>query len=239
MQSKHFQSVEDLNRNQQFFAKCMIVTSIIIMDILGGTEFDLFVPSFPQLQSHFGLSIFWIEASLSINFIGYCLSLFFIGNLADNHGRRPIIVWGLIIFTFGSLLCLWGFSYPFFLMGRFLQGIGIAAPATLSFLIIADSYPLQKQQSLMGILNGLMNLSTGIAPVIGSYIALYFHWQGNFIALLILGLISLVMTFLFIPTYKLPEHKETLSLKGYAPLFQSKPLMLLVIHFIFMWMRRY
>ena len=42
------------------------------------------------------------------------------------------------------------------------------------------------------------------------------------------------MTMLFIPTYKLSDHKETLSLRGYIPLFQSKPLMLLMANIIFM-----
>ena len=84
----------------------------------------------------------WVEALLSANFLGYCLSLVFLGDLSDRYGRKPIILYGLVIFILGSILCLWSPSYPFLLAGRFLQGIGIAAPAILSFLIIADSYSL-------------------------------------------------------------------------------------------------
>lgn len=205
------------------------------MDLLAAMEFDLFVPSFPQLQNHFHLTPFLVEALLSINFIGYCLSLFFVGALADRYGRKPIILLGLITFVIGSVLCLWPASYQFLLMGRFLQGVGVAAPAILSFLIIADSYPLKKQQSLMAVLNGLANISAAIAPVIGSYITLYLHWQGNFKALLFLGLITLVMTAIFIPKYKLPKQKQTLSLRGYIPLFKSRPLLLLMMNIIFMY----
>lgn len=203
------------------------------MDILAGMEFDLFVPSFPELQSQFNLSPFEVEALLSVNFAGYCLSLIFVGGLADHFGRKPIIVIGLLIFIIGSILCLWAPAYSLLLVGRFLQGGGIAAPAILSFLIIADAYPLKKQQSLFGILNGLLNFSAGAAPVLGSYITLYFHWQGNFMTLLFLGLTSFVMSMLFIPAHKLPEHKETLSLSGYIPIFKSKPLMLLIVHIVF------
>jgi DHA1 family bicyclomycin/chloramphenicol resistance-like MFS transporter len=136
-------------------------------------------------------------------------------------------------FILGSVLCLWAPSYSFLLVGRFLQGLGIAAPAILSFLIIADAYSLKKQQTLFAILNGLLNFSAGAAPVLGSYITLYFHWQGNFMALLFLGLTAFVMSILFIPAHKLPEHKATLSLSGYLPIFQSKPLMLLILHIVF------
>lgn len=218
---------------KQPFAKSMLLGTVILIDLLAGMEFDLFVPSFPELQSQFSLSPFWVEALLSVNFAGYFLSLFFVGSLADYYGRKPIILLGLITFIIGSALCLWALSYQFLLVGRFLQGIGIAAPATLSFLIIADSYSLKKQRSLFAILNGIMNASVGIAPVLGSYIALYFHWRGNFMTLLLLGLVTFMMTVLFIPSYKLPEHKESLSLRGYIPLFQSKSLRLLIMHIVF------
>lgn len=121
----------------------MTFITVILMDLLAGMEFDLFVPSFPELQQQFYLSSFWVEALLSVNFAGYCLSLFFVGSLADRYGHRPIILLGLIIFIIGSLLCLSAVPYIFLLGGRFLQGVGIAAPAILSFLIIADAYPLK------------------------------------------------------------------------------------------------
>lgn len=212
----------------------MILFTVILMDLLAGMEFDLFVPSFPALQSQFGLSPFAVEALLSINFIGYCLSLFVVGGLADRYGRKPILLLGTLVFIIGSCLCLWAASYPFLLVGRFLQGIGIAAPSILSFLIIADLYPLKQQQYFMAMLNGVMNTAAGLAPVIGSYITLYFYWQGNFKVLLFLGVFALVMILLFIPANKLPEQKETISPLEYITLFQSKPLMLLIAHIVFM-----
>lgn len=219
-----------MNKN---VSKSVILMTVILMDLLAGMEFDLFVPSFPELQNQFHLSPFLVESLLSVNFLGYCISLFIVGGLADRYGRKPIIQLGLITFIVGSVFCLWAPSYPFLLAGRFIQGIGIASPAILSFLIIADSYPLKQQQFWMAMLNGTKNTAVAIAPVIGSYITLYFHWHGNFTALLLLGILVLAMTILFIP-YKLPEHKETISFRGYIPLFQSSSLMLLMINIIFM-----
>jgi DHA1 family bicyclomycin/chloramphenicol resistance-like MFS transporter len=214
--------------------KKLILFTIIIMDLLAGMEFDLFVPSFPELQTHFNLSPFWVAAMLSANFIGYTLSLFFVGILADHYGRKPIILLGLVTFVFGSVLCLWSPSYEFLLIGRFLQGVGVAAPAILSFLIIADLYPMKEQQFLMAMLNGVMNASVAASPVLGSYITLYFHWQGNFTALLGLSVLVLIMVYFFVPMHPLPKQKEVLSLKAYVPILKSKPLMLLIINFIFL-----
>lgn len=210
----------------------MLLVTVIFMDLLTGMEFDLFVPSFNELQTQFHLTPFCVEALLSSNFVGYCLSLFLVGSLSDHYGRKSVILSGLVLFIIGSLFCLWGTAYPMLLIGRFLQGVGIAAPAILSFLVIADEYALKKQQYFMAMLNVVMNTACAIAPVIGSYVTLYFHWQGNFQVLLWLGVATGLMAFFFIPIYKLPEQKETLSLRGYFPLFQSKPLLLLMVNII-------
>lgn len=213
----------------------LIFLAIICMDLLAGMEFDIFVPSFPQLQSYFNLSTFWVEALLSVNFIGYALSIFFVGKFADFFGRKQVILSGLVAFILGSLFCFYGEFYSFLLVGRFFQGVGVAAPAILSFIIIADHYPLKQQQFFMAILNGLINGAIATAPVIGSYIALHFNWRGSFFALLILGLFTLLMTLLFIPRYIPLREANSLTAIGYANLFRSKPLMLLIFTLLFIY----
>lgn len=211
--------------------KITMLITIILMDLLAGMEFDLFVPSFAELQKHFYLSAFWVETLLSVNFIGYCLSLFFTGKLADHYSRKLIILLGLITFIIGSIFCLWASNFEILLIGRFFQGFGIAAPAILSFVILADIYPIKQQQFLMAILNGSMNLAVALAPVIGSYITLYFHWRGNFAVLLFLGLLTLIMTLLFIPFNK--PLKINSKQYGYTEILKSKSLLLLIACILF------
>jgi DHA1 family bicyclomycin/chloramphenicol resistance-like MFS transporter len=211
-----------------------MIIAVIFMDLLAGMEFDLFVPGFSQLQADFHLSAFWVEALISINFIGYCLSLFVVGKLSDRYGRKSIILAGLLTFIIGSIFCVISHFYGFLLLGRFLQGVGIAAPAILSFLIIADNYPLEKQQFWLSMLNGSLNFGAGLAPVIGSFITLYFHWQGNFIALLTLGVFAFVMSIIFVPQYSLSNNPSVKENTGYKILFQSRPLLLTITALIIM-----
>ena len=143
-----------------------------------------------------------------------------------------MIIIGIIIFIIGSALCLIATSYQSLILGRFLQGVGIAAPFILYFLIIIENYPIKRQQSLMGIMNGFSNAAIAFAPVIGSYITIYYHWQGNFIALLVFGIIVLSMTIIFVPHKKQEFHEERSSKISYWEIFNSRQLMLLITNLV-------
>lgn len=194
--------------------------TIIFIQILVGVEIDLFTPSFPELQRIFQLTPVMVQLMLSINFIAYCVACLFAGALGDRFNRRTVMLTSLGIFVAGSLLCITAQHYAFLILGRFLQGIGIAAPCTLSFVIITDEYPLEKQPALMGTLNGIVTLAMACAPVLGSYVALYTNWRGNFLILLMLGIICLSLSWFAIPNR---EGCPTVSLspKAYWPFLRS------------------
>lgn len=165
--------------------------TILIMEILVGAEIDLFVPSFPEIQTIFNISTFEVELLLGINFIGHCITSLIVGNLGDRFGRKAIIIIGLMIFVIGSMFCAVATHYYALLLGRLLQGIGIAGIAVLGYVVIADIYSAERQQ-MLGILNGAITLGMDFAPVIGSYVSFLLGWRGNFSILLALGLICLV-----------------------------------------------
>lgn len=211
----------------------MKLCTALLMGILTGCEIDLFVPSFAELERVFHLTPFMVELTLSVNLIAHCITSLIAGNLGDRYGRKPIIVWGLVIFVFGSLLCVFADSFSTLLIGRFFQGIGISGPAVLSFLIIVDAYPLEEQQQKMGLLNGIITLAMAFGPVIGSYVNLYFNWRGNFWLLLILGLACLCLTLIFVPKGEKKPHIR-LSIKEYLPVFTSSKAILYVLMICFL-----
>ncbi len=207
----------------------MLFLTILITIILAGAEVDLFIPSFPNLIHEFNLSPLLVQLTLSMNFLSYCISSLFVGSMGDRYGRRPIIISGLIVFIIGSLCCVFAPSFPLLVIGRFLQGIGMAGPAVLGYVVIADITPTEKQAGLMGTLNGIITFAMAFAPVVGSFINIYFGWQGNFVVLLALGILSLSMSLIFIPNTIQPNKTVSLSLTGYLPLLKSWPFMRLFL----------
>lgn len=197
------------------------ILMIIMIETLGGVEVDLFVPSLPELRQVFHLSTFMVQLTLSVNLVAYCVACLFAGTLGDRFNRRHVILGGLLIFTIGSLLCVFAQYFWMLLIGRFLQGIGIASPAVLAFAIIADEYPIEKQITLLGMMNGIATISMAFAPTVGSYINLYFDWRGNFVALLLLGAICFIASYFALPNRQ-EDTSVSLSLRAYIGLLQSK-----------------
>ena len=195
--------------------------TVLFMCILAGAEIDLFVPSFPELQRVFGLSPFMVELTLGVNLVAHCITSLVVGNLGDKYGRKPIIIIGLCIFTIGSVICVVAQEYWQLLFGRALQGAGVSAPAVLSYLVIADLYSVKQQHKIMGVLNGVVTFAMAFAPMIGSYVNLFFNWRGNFVVLLMMGLMCLIMSMLYVPK-GVTKHHISISLKEYLPVLRSK-----------------
>lgn len=207
--------------------------TIILIEILAGMEVDLFIPSFPELQKTFNLTPFLVQLTLSVNFVAYCICSLLVGTLGDRFNRRHVMLGSLGVFVLGSLFCVLASSFYLLLLGRFFQGVGMAGPAVLAYVLVADEYPIEKQPAIMGIYNGICNISVAIAPIIGSYVSLYFNWRGNFILLLVLGLLAFMLGYRVIPNRK-NDTNISLSLKSYIPLLTSPQLMYYVIGICFL-----
>ena len=198
-----------------------LLLTLLIGWTLFGIEMDMFVPSFPELQDVFHLSPFMVELTIAANLVGHCISCLIIGSLGDKYSYRPVILIGIILFVIGSIFCALATEYYILVFGRFIQGIGIAGTTTLSYLVLTNIYSVKKQQEILGLLNGVITVVMACAPVIGSYIALFFHWRGNFIALLIMGIINLIFSYIYIPDNK-PNPNAQLSFRAYKIVLQSK-----------------
>lgn len=201
--------------------------TILIISILYGAEVDLFIPSFPEIQEVFNLSPFMVQLTLSANYLAYAICALFAGSMGDRFNRKTVMLWSLAIFIVGSICCVMAAHYAVLVFGRFLQGIGMAGPAVLAYVVIADAYPLNKQIPMMGLLNGMVTIAMAAAPVFGSYINLYFDWRANFVVLLALGIISFVTSYIYIPD-RHGDRSISLSPTAYLPLLASKKLMLFV-----------
>jgi len=63
------------------------------------------------------------------------------GKLSDLLGRKKVMLSGIAIFLFGSLLCGFAWSMPSMILFRLVQGVGAGAIQPIGMTIVGDSIP--------------------------------------------------------------------------------------------------
>ncbi|HEY3614257.1 MAG TPA: MFS transporter [Gaiellales bacterium] len=92
-----------------------------------------------NLSGHEGLA----GISVGIAFLFSMLSLFIVGSVAQNLGRKPVLLAGLSLLSLGALVCglaIWAHSFALLVAGTAIFGSG-QGPSMLGRAAAADLYP--------------------------------------------------------------------------------------------------
>nr|MBP9753275.1 MFS transporter [Pseudomonadota bacterium] len=198
----------------------MILAVCLLLELLAGMEVDLFVPSLPLIQNCFNITPFIAELTFALNLIGYCFASFLASPIANRLGKKKAVLLGCVVFIIGSLFCSFSPTFTLILCGRFLQGIGIALPCVLAYVILTDHYTEEQQVRFMGYMNATVTFGMAIAPVIGSFVANKFGWCGNFHTLTIFGFLVFFLVLFLLPNDK-PNNITQRSLIAYKTVLKN------------------
>ncbi|KAG0734724.1 hypothetical protein G6F57_003956 [Rhizopus arrhizus] len=86
---------------------------------------------------------------------------------SDIFGRKWILMFGIGLFLFGSVLCGAATTMIMLIIARAIAGIGAAGINSMVYIIITDIVPLEKRGSYQGVLNAVYSLSSIFGPLIG------------------------------------------------------------------------
>src|ERR1700760_2506080 len=136
----------------------------------GQFAIDIYVPALPAMARYFATSPQAIQSSVSGYMAAYAFGQLIFGPIADAYGRKPVLAFGLVVFTIGCLLSLAAPNLETFLLARALQGLGIATTNLLAKAIITDSFT---GHALMHAFT-YMSIAWGLAPLVGPVIVALF-----------------------------------------------------------------
>lgn len=126
------------------------------------------------------------------------------GKLSDLLGRKSVLVFGVVVFVLGSLLCGIAPSAWFLIFARAVQGVGSAALFTSAFAIIADLYPPAERGRISGLFGAVFGLSSVLGPLVGGFITDNFGWHWAFLINLPVGAVALAFILMRMPALKQP-----------------------------------
>ena len=111
---------------------------------------------------------------------GMAVGTLIVGPLSDSYGRKPIIYYGASLFILTSAVCILSQSFEVILISRFLQGVGASAPRVVAQALVRDFYQGREMARISSFIMIIFALVPAIAPLLGSFVMLAFHWRAIF-----------------------------------------------------------
>ncbi len=164
------------------------------LSMLGFVATDMYLPVFKEMEAFYQTGPESIALSLSIFLAGLAGGQLLWGMASDRFGRRNTLVAGLLLFTVASLGLALSSSVWQLLSLRFLQALGVCAPAVIWQAMVIDRYPGEKGQQIFATIMPLVALSPALAPQLGVGLSMLLGWKSIFLALTLVGLALVVLT---------------------------------------------
>lgn len=204
-------------------SRAIAPTSLFYVVMLGlfsalppfGTDAGL--PGLPGLEASFGVSVAVATQTLTLFLLGFATGPVLFGPLSDRYGRKPILLFGIAVFTAAALGCSMAGSMHALLVLRFIGGVGAGAAASLPAAIVRDVFRHEEalsRQSLVSMVNSVAPL---IAPLLGAAILAFGGWRAIYASLAVLGCgVFLVATFCYAETAPLEASRSRTSVLASA-----------------------
>jgi EmrB/QacA subfamily drug resistance transporter len=110
--------------------------------------------------------------------------------LADVHGRKPIFLFGLVLFVGGSALCGLSGSMLQLIVFRAIQGLGAGAVQPIAFTIAGDIFEPARRARMQGYFSGVWGASAIVGPALGGIITATIGWPWVFELNIPVGLVA-------------------------------------------------
>lgn len=120
------------------------------------------------------------------------------GILSDRFGRKPVILFGLSIFAFGSLVAAFSTTIEGVVIGRALQGAGAIAAAVLA--LTSDLTRENQRTKAMAMIGMTIGFAFLLALIASPWLEFFIGVRGLFIMTAVLAVASMVVIVRVVPT---------------------------------------
>lgn len=172
---------------------------------------DAMLPALPQIAATLSPGAPNAAQLVITSFVlGMGIGTLFTGPLSDRFGRKPVIIAGAGVFALAALACYAAPTLETLLFARLVQGIGAAAPRTVSLAMIRDLFSGREMARLMSFVMMVFTAVPAIAPLMGQGIIALAGWQAIFLALILFSGLTMLWLGLRQPETLPPARRRTL-----------------------------
>ncbi len=206
----------------------------VFIDLLGFGILIPILPTFATKELHVD------ETAIGIAIAIYSLIQFLFnpvfGSLSDKYGRKPVIVFSLLLNAIGYVIFAYTTTYAVLLIARIISGIG-GSSIGVAQAYIADFTTKENRSKGMGLIGAAFGLGFVFGPLIGGYLA-EFGYTVTGLASAGFSFIAFVLTAILLPESNVNRDKskilsrKLLDVKSIRLLFK-KPLLAILLTMFF------
>ena len=209
-----------------------LIANLLAQIAFGLLAMTLCLPSMQEWGAIFSTS----QADVQLTFSGYvvaygALQLVY-GPLSDRHGRKPILMLGLVVAGLASVMAALANDIATLTAARILQGAGSAASMVVSRSMVQDLFTGPQRTRVMAYIGMALGMCPPLATLMGGQIHVRFGWQTNFVLLAVLAAVLLLAAWWGLPRVAKPApapgHWLRAMLSAYARLLREPRFLLYV-----------
>ncbi|MDY0271139.1 MAG: MFS transporter [Advenella sp.] len=159
-----------------------------------------------------------------------------LGMVSDKFGRRPVIIFGMLLFVIGGIVCANAESVTTVIIGRAIQGFGAVSAAITAW--VADATRPEVRTRAMAMVGASIGVSFAVSLVLSPLLVEWSGLPGLFWVISLLGFVCLLLATFIVPV--VPMHGQAVSQQSrMADVFKHADLLRLnfgvfCLHFILM-----
>ena len=156
----------------------LCVSGVSFMIMLDSNIVAVSLPSIARDLNATFADIEWVVSAYVLTFAALLMPS---GALADRYGRRRMLMVGLVIFTFASLLCGLAPTALILNAARALQGVGAATQLSAALALLGHEFQGPERAKAFGFWGTLIGVAVAVGPLVGGLITSGFGWRWAFL----------------------------------------------------------
>ena len=206
---------------------------LAVLGMLGPFSIDTYIPAFSGIARSIGATPVEMQQTLSAYLFGFAFMNLFHGALSDSFGRRPVVLWGLAVFTLASLGCALSQNIAQLVFFRALQGLSTGAGIVVSRAVIRDMFPPAEAQKVMSQVTIYFGVAPAIAPIVGGFLFVHLGWHSIFWFLVAVGIVLFTANWKLLPETLHVDQRQSFHvrhlMRGYWDLCSDPRFLLLAL----------
>lgn len=145
----------------------------------------LFTFLITQLQTELNFSAEMLALCLGISLFATGLGGIIFGALGDQYGRKKVLQWTILIYSLGTLLCAFSWSFYSLVLFRFITGLGVGGEWATGQIYINETFPDKLRAKFGAFMQSGAPVGVILASIVGGIVSPIIGWRLTFLVSII------------------------------------------------------